>query len=537
MLSIEKRVKTLYFLRPILELYNKVSSKSAIFWALLNILVVLTIFLYYASGILAFNHNDFMYATAPTLLDSGDLYSDVPYLQTPLTIYLYNFLLKITGAAHLYLALRLYSLAAMALSAFVLYLVVRKRAGPALARLFVILFHSSVYISSLGKEIGNYSTATLFLSLAIFCYFNVERRSRSAALTGLFVGLAAAAKLNFAIYALPFLIFILVEKPIRFTPIVFYILAGIFASSLTLYHLFRDPSAFIAWNLQYHVLANIARDLSFYDSALQILYRSHHFIILSILQLVIILAFLIAPRGQELIQGISKFLWKAGLLAVFSYISAIAPMIIFTQYLGPLSAVVSLLACVCAYTLIRQFEVPRRHSLVITVVIAMAALIAGSITVPRYYVGAQSKILLARGVSNWPIIAITRIRNEISELGKNTNLDQCSRKAVTFSPIFLLGTPFKLTYLSATGGAVPDLYYALGQRAGDFREFGDIDSGLQGIVPTAVLVGYYRDWAIERRLLDYALKNGYLSNDVGMFEGKPMVLYIRGTCLTRDGIE
>ncbi len=529
--DLSSRVLNTYY--QILNLYNKLLPRPTILRVFLDILVVVAIVLYYASAILAFNHNDFMYATAPALLDRGQLYSDVPYLQTPLTIYLYNFILKITGATHFYFALRVYSLFVIAISAFVLYLVLRKHTNSTLARLFLVFFHSSIFIASLGAEIGNYSTATMFLSLATYCYFNIERRSRAAALTGLFVGLAAAAKLNHAIFALPFLIFIIVDNPRKFIPIFLYALAGILASGLTLYHFLRDPNAFMAWNLQFHVLANIAREMALRESAIVVLDGSHRFMIYSLLPLLIIFAFLIVPKREGLDRDLSKFVWKAGFLAVIGYISAIAPLILFLQYLGPLSVLVSLLACACGYALIKQHPALQTQGLVMTVVIAMVALSTGSSVVFERY----ARNTFAMGTSNWPIVAVANLRDEISEIGRSTKFDQCSRQVVTFSPIFFLGTPFELTFHSAAGGAVADLYRALGEQARDYAEFGDLNDGLQKIAPTAVLVGYYQNWAIERILLDYALKNDYRARDVGTFKGKRMVLYIRGDCLNEEQIE
>ena len=529
MFSSDKSFSAAFLFGSILRFFNRVSSSALVCRILLDILLVVSIFIYYTSAILELNHNDFMYATAPTLLDQGRLYRDVPYLQAPLTIYLFSFLHSVVGESDLYVALRVYSLAAMALSAFVLYLVVRKATDPALARLFVIFFHSSIYVASMGGEIGNYSTATLFLSLAVFTYFNFGQRLYSAALTGLLVGLAAGAKLNYAIYALPFLVFYVAEKPRSVVPILLYSAAGILGSSLTIYHLFRDPNVFLSLNLQFHMLTNVARAMSFEESVTHVLDGTHRFIIYSLLQVGLVFAFFLFGKRGQTDRSISPIIWKAGTLVIAAYISAISPMILFIQYLGPLSALFSFFACACAFALVKQHEALRARAGAIAVIIAVAAVTTGSNVVERL---ANSS--LAEGVSGSSIVAVARLRDDISETAKTVELSRCSRKAVTFSPIFLFGTPLELTYLSATGGAIPDLFHALGERAKEYEMFGNVEDGLRDIMPTVILVGYYRGWNVERRLIDFALNNGYIAKDVGLFEGKQMVLYIRGTCLTKQ---
>src|SRR6266849_6081436 len=89
-------------------------SRIALFGMLAAAFILFVLF-----NITSFSQNDFMYAAAPAVwAQHGNLYSDVPFVQAPLSIMLYLLIAKITGTANTYFLLRILSILLVLASVF-----------------------------------------------------------------------------------------------------------------------------------------------------------------------------------------------------------------------------------------------------------------------------------------------------------------------------------------------------------------------------------------------------------------------------------
>ncbi len=165
-------------------------------WVLM-IALFLSVFMIFTRSMHSFNHNDFLYAAAATR--QGTLYQDIHYVQAPLGFWFWRHVYLLAPKGHAYLTMRFVSafMTTLALAPPLALLKGRRRAQVA----FLLGIASTHYVAVSGLEIGNYSLSLLLFSIA-FCFMFSAHRSRYL-LAGVFFGLAASAKLSFAIFALP----------------------------------------------------------------------------------------------------------------------------------------------------------------------------------------------------------------------------------------------------------------------------------------------------------------------------------------------
>ena len=120
------------------------------------------------SSLAPLNHNDFMYALAPAVwAQHGALYTDVPFVQAPLSILLNSALVAITGDVNIALLGRIVSMLLVLLAVLLPVLGRATRADPVVWVLYVALCLTNLFIVFDGSEIGNYAIALLALSAAV----------------------------------------------------------------------------------------------------------------------------------------------------------------------------------------------------------------------------------------------------------------------------------------------------------------------------------------------------------------------------------
>src|SRR6202030_1039503 len=77
----------------------------------LLMVVVVSFILFFVSSIVSFNQNDFMYGVAAAVWGQhGKLYTDVPFVQAPLSIMLNLLFVEITGSVDIFLIARMTSI-------------------------------------------------------------------------------------------------------------------------------------------------------------------------------------------------------------------------------------------------------------------------------------------------------------------------------------------------------------------------------------------------------------------------------------------
>src|SRR3569833_2721287 len=161
-------------------------------WGFVGVLAIAVC--YYSLG--HYDHNDHMYAVAPILAQHARLYTDFAFVQTPLSVLVFGQILNLAGAAHLYMALRIFSLVLnLAIVVFGI-LLCRRHAGAFAPLLFAGLYLWLHQAEIIGAENGNYTLTLFLIALTLLCFDTLRGKTGSPLLVGLFAGLALSAKLS-----------------------------------------------------------------------------------------------------------------------------------------------------------------------------------------------------------------------------------------------------------------------------------------------------------------------------------------------------
>ena len=167
--------------------------------ALLGMLAAAFI-LFILINITSFSQNDFMYgAAAAVWAQHGNLYSDVPFVQAPLSIMLYLLIAKITGSVDIYFLVRILSILLVLASVLLPILGKAKIQDAGIWALYVALCLTNPLITANSNETGNYAIALFCLSASVA----IINMRGPALWRGFFactaLGLAVSAKLYFLV--------------------------------------------------------------------------------------------------------------------------------------------------------------------------------------------------------------------------------------------------------------------------------------------------------------------------------------------------
>ena len=486
--------------------------------------------LFFTAAFATFNQNDFMYATAPIFWGRLTLYRDLMFVQAPGSVAIYGLIYQAVGPADFYLALRFFCLAVLLLACLLTFQLSRRMAGgrPAIMALAFLLI--SPFVASIAVDSGSTSLALLGLICAVYVYIARPCGVRTAAATGLAIGLAATMKLNFALYAIPFGLFIARRAGLRSREAAAYGAGGVIGASMIWYYLLTDFSHFWFFNIRFHALMNIWRE-------------AHGETVAPVLVIATILFALYA--GPVLYLGYKAIrttdspderrrLGELGGLLATSLAAAFSPIYYAPQYLA---APVFLLTIGFAFALNildRGDETTQRTAwrLAWAAVAALGAL---------FWV--QTLPPLARSVmSNTASIPrIRAVRHRIQALASSHLAGTpCNMAAISFSPLPLLGTAFDIAPLSASGPFLPMLTAQIQQNAPAFAQYAFTADALDQAKATAFLVGYFPTIVAEQMLVAYARAKDFVAFDVGRLPERSwrdappkMRLLIRRSCMTR----
>ena len=213
---------------------------------------VVSLGVFVLSSLAPLNHNDFMYALAPAVwAQHGALYTDVPFVQAPLSILLNSLLVTISGDVNIALLGRVVSMLLVLLAVLLPVLGRAKRGDIDIWVLYVALCLTNLFIVSNAAEIGNYAIALLALSAAV----TALQASGSVRWHGFAIcacaGLATSAKLYFILLCPAFFVaFLLYDRaardPVAIAACGLGFLVGL---SPVLFFLARDYPGFLRWNV------------------------------------------------------------------------------------------------------------------------------------------------------------------------------------------------------------------------------------------------------------------------------------------------
>src|ERR1700681_30687 len=134
----------------------------------LSAVAALALVVFVLSNLASFNHNDFMYAVAPAVwAQNGALYTDVPFVQAPLSIMLNALFDAVTGDVNVFLPARVVSIL-LVLAAVLLPVLKRaKFSYREVWLLYIALALTNFFVTSNSRKIGNYALSLLCLSAAV----------------------------------------------------------------------------------------------------------------------------------------------------------------------------------------------------------------------------------------------------------------------------------------------------------------------------------------------------------------------------------
>lgn len=463
------------------------------------------------------DQNDQMYAVAPIFLEHAKLYTELPFVQAPLSIYFYSAIHRLSDPSIYYFLLRTLSVVLVVSVLRLTYMTANQISGKDSAYLSLLLCICSVYVGSVSWEIGNYALAMFFLFGATYIYFasDVVTPNR-AGWIGLCIGLAAAAKLNFALFALPFGYFIVRRYGLKFRQISYYVGLGLIGSTLIWIHLILDPRAFWFWNIDFHYLVNVYRNLNAQNFINPIAGESLRFVMQMWLAIGLSIAGMMVWRHSPYRRQQSEL----AALAVVSYIGAVIPKYLATQHLAPLAIYLCILGSI-SFSQIKGIRT-RQQPIILAVLLLSC--------VPFFTINAFAVRNLGDGRDS--ISEVSRISHQITSITQNHFANsRCRPAGISLSSIFFLSTPVAIQQFAATGSFVPQINEQLDSLAPSFSHHANLDRELRRSPPTVILVGYFPDKLPEIQLQDYAVNNNFAEFQLGTFMGnRSLKLYVKREC-------
>ena len=472
-----------------------------------------SILLFFLFSIATLNYNDFMYSVAPTIwAQHGSLYTDVPFVQAPLSILLSLALIKLTGTVNIFLLARLVSIL-LVLAAVLLPVCGSAKNGTLTTwTLYAALCLTNPFVNSASQEIGNYALPLLCLSVSVA----IINMRGSATWRGFFacaaIAVAASAKLYFVILFPGILVmFFLYEKNVRSPTAIAACLAGFLVGCIPiLYFMFSDYQSFLKWNVYIYTLFLKARAVE----GATVLATIGFFAFVMFIPAVC----MVTAEIEEYRRSASarKIVGRQVLVA-FACLMAVSPVVVFNQYLGP------------AAFLLFLFSIPppfsSRGIRVRYIFLSVVLLVFQSITTIRltyhFFQNGEPDVLR--------VLHIQARANEI--IGSQY---KCERKFYSAEPLFMLENNVKYPRELASG---PFLLF-LG-RSAELSKFGnefEVTTSITRWNPDIVIWGYFLGSEspgqdeVERAVRDYAISHEFKLQPIGYIDRKTIYLAYKANC-------
>jgi hypothetical protein len=491
-------------------------AKRRIF--ILSAVAALSFVVFVLSNLASFNHNDFMYAVAPAVwAQNGALYTDVPFVQAPLSIMLNALLVAVTGDVNVFLPARVVSMVLVLVAVLLPVLNRAKFSDPQVWLLYVALALTNFFVTSNSREIGNYALSLLCLSAAVTIVNAPGAALWRGFAASAFAGLAISAKLYFIVMAPAlFLYFLINDRSARDPRVVaacgFGFLLGL---APILFFLIRDPHGFLLWNIEIH---QKILPLRIADASAGILKIANSLTIFVVL-MAVPLGFFMAAAHKAWRAGDCE--WRAIfarlLLLAAAAVMAISPVFVFEQYFGPLALLLLLFSAPWHSTGEKQRS--------------LFLVFAGAMVCMQCIILAQ---LFGPDTMRNGGLAVAQVRDVQNNARRIVENDYiCARKLYTAAPLFLLENGVKYPPEMAAG---PFLMFlrdeALAQKGDQF----DLDVHIKKWNPDILIWGYHlgshdpAEDEVDRFIRDYAISHGFLATSLGQVGGHAIELGYRPGC-------
>jgi len=467
--------------------------------------------LFFLFSIATLNFNDFMYSVAPTIwVQHGSLYTDVPFVQAPLSILLILALTKITGTANIFLLARLVSIF-LVLAAVLLPLCGNtKKVTLTTWTLYVALCLTNPFVNSASQEIGNYALPLLCLSISVV----IASMGGSATWRGFFacatIAVAASAKLYFVILFPGILAMLfLYDKNVRSPTAIAACLAGFFVGCIpNLYFMFSDFQSFLKWNVEIHGLFLKARALE----PATVLAKIGFF---AFVMFIPALCMITVETEEYRRSGSARKIVGRQVLVALACLMALSPIVAFNQYFGPAALLLFL------FSMPRAFSSRGIHTRYIF--LSMVLLVFQSIPTIRL-----THYFFQNGGPD--VLRVLNIQARAKELIGSQY--KCERKFYSAEPLFLLENDVKYPRELASG---PFLLF-LGRHT-QLSKFGndfDVNTSITRWNPDIVIWGYFVGDPgldeLDRAVRDYAISREFEVQPIGYIDRKTIYLAYKANC-------
>jgi hypothetical protein len=495
-----------------------------------------------------YDHNDHMYAVAPVLGLRLRPYADFPFVQTPLSLLLYELVLRLVGEAHLYTSLRVLSLA---FNLIIIALGVALCRRQALAKTWASLVFVALYVGfhpdeKIGAEIGNY-TLSLGLTVAALAWLECFRgRTLTPFVVGVLAGLALSAKLSYIYVVAAFgLVFLVWERSPAgfFRRTAAYGLGALIGVAPILYYLGSDFDRFVFENIHFHYLSNLYRAIPLMTwlsgLPLPLFSGSSGLVALAILALVSLLVWILArlaliiiPPLRGLILPLTRLEQDTLALGAAMLIGAVTPGVIFQQYEAGPAFAVFLFAVLYLDRLWRSDRLRpiwRRAGPIATALLALSYGAAQAYDLAHETLGKQRD-------GAYGIVAVANARARIAKVIAEIDAahPHCHGDLVTAVGVPAIGSGATFSPISSVGSFAMRLDPIFKTEAPDWRWMSD---PTRYLTPRSlILSGFYVDPWVEPKspfepVMDgYAASHGFQAIPVGPFIYKPIVLYVPPQC-------
>jgi hypothetical protein len=458
-----------------------------------------------------------MYALAPAVwAQNGALYTDVPFVQAPLSILFNSLLVATTGNVNFFLLGRIVSMLFVLLAVLLPVLNRAKLRNPDVWALYVALCLTSLFVTANSGEIGNYSISLLCLAGAVTAF----ERPGAAGWRGFIgcaaAGLATSAKLYFALLCPGLLLyFLLTERDARSARVIAACAAGFLVGfAPILFFLARDYQSFLRWNVEIHRVILPLRMPSLEVGLWRMAKATLTFGLLMSIPIGFLLAATLRQwrRGAELSQEAAIHLLLAG-----AFVMAISPVYVYPQYFGPLALLVFLFSA--PWHSIRDAA----HSLYVLLGGVMLGMQCMLMT-PLIYQEVQLD-------GNMAVAQVVKLQDRAREIVGNGY--SCERKFYSAAPLFLLANTVKYPPELAAG---PFLMFIRGEGPVHAGQAFDVEAHIKKWNPDVVLWGYYLDApdakedAVDRAIRNYAVDHAFVVVTLGEIEGHLIKLGYRAGC-------
>ena len=472
-----------------------------------------SILLFFLFGVATLNYNDFMYSIAPAIwARHGALYTDVPFVQAPLSILLLFALTKLTGGVNIFLLARVLSIL-MVLTAVLLPVRSTTKNGSLTTWvLYAALCLTNPFVNSASQEIGNYALPLLCLSVSVVI---IEMRG-SVTWRGFFacatIALAASAKLYFVILFPGILImFFLYDKNVMSPTAIAACLAGFLVGCIPIwYFVLSDYQSFLKWNVYVYTLFLKARAVE----PATVLAKIGFFAFVMFIPVVCMIT---AEREEYRRTGNADKIMGRQVLIAFACLMALSPVVVFNQYLGPAAFLLFLFSMPVPFS---SRSIRDRYIFLSAVLLVFQSITTIRLTYNFFQNGEPD------------VLRVLRIQAHASEIIGSQY--KCERKLYSAEPLFMLENNVKYPRELASG---PFLLF-LG-RSAELSKLGnefEVTTSITRWNPDIVIWGYFLGSEspgqdeVDRAVWNYAISREFKIQSIGSIDGKTIYLAYKANC-------